>query len=331
MPIRKPPSAPIGPPIIGESAPAAPSIGGPGVGPRTEAVLRQLELSVNRRLDGILQGEFRGLVPGHGSEAGEAREYQIGDDVRRMDWNVTARLQKAHVRDQIADRELESWLCVDISPSLDFGTVNLEKRDLALAAAAGIGFLSARAGNRMGAVLQQGARPVLIPAKQGRRHLLHILSSIQNSPRATTGTPNLGEAISRTTRLAKRRGMITVISDFLDPADTWTKALSVAAQRHEVLAIEVVDPRELELPNVGLITLVDPESGRTREVQTGSAKLRASYAAAAAEQRAEIARTVRSSGAAHLQLSTDRDWLRELVQHVSTRRHRAAQLGRVGV
>ena len=135
-------------------------------------LLRRLELSVTRRLDGILQGDYRGLVPGHGSDLGETRIYQPGDDVRRMDWNVTARLQAPHVRETIADRELETWAMVDLSASLGFGTADCLKRDLAVAALAAVGFLTSRAGNRIGAITLEGERLSTIPARTGRNHLL---------------------------------------------------------------------------------------------------------------------------------------------------------------
>lgn len=292
-----------------------------------DEVLRRLELSVNRRLDGILHGEYRGLVPGHGSEQGESREYQPGDDVRRMDWNITARLGVPHVRNQIADRELESWLCLDLSPSLDFGTVKWEKRDLALAAAASIGFLSARGGNRVGAVLDHGNTPVTIPAKQGRKHLLGVLRQIQSAERQERGGASLGLAIDRVARVARRKGFVCVLSDFLDPPETWQHQLAVLHQRHQVLAIELLDQRDVELPDVGLITIQDPETNRTTEVNTSSRKLRERYREEAAAQRANIAASIRASGASHLTLRTDSDWLLEVVRHIATRRRLNAQIG----
>ena len=293
-----------------------------------EEVLRRLELNITRRLDGILHGEFRGFVPGHGSEPGEAREYQPGDDVRRMDWNVTARLGSPHVRDQIADRELEAWMCVDLSASLDFGTVKWEKRELALAAAASVGFLAARAGNRVGAVLDHGLTPTTIPARQGRKHLLGILRQIQMAERQAAEVPtSLGRAFDRAAKVAGRRGMVTVISDFIDPVESWKRTLGVLQQRHEVLTIEVVDPREIELPNIGLVTMVDPETGRRIEVNTSNAKIRARYHEEASEQRDAIATAIRAAGCDHIRLSTDSDWLLDIVRHISQKRRLRAQVG----
>ena len=299
---------------------------GPPPAAGTQEVLRRLELNVNRRLDGILHGEYRGLVPGHGSEPGETRIYAPGDDTRRIDWNVTARMQTPHIREAVADRELEAWLCVDLSPSLDFGTHTWEKRDLALATAAGIGFLTARSGNRIGAVLNLGSELSVIPAKQGRRHLQAILGRIQSAPRAARGQIGLGETLDRLGRVARRRGLAAVISDFLDPSEQWRQPLAALGLRHQVVAAEVIDPRELDLPPLGYVELVDPESGRTREVHVTKA-VRARFAEAAQEQRREIGLTIRNAGADHLIVRTDGDWLLELVRFVAKRRHRAANLG----
>ena len=285
-------------------------------------VLRRLELRVTRKLDGLLQGDYRGLIPGHGSEPGETRQYQPGDDVRRIDWNVTARTQTTHIRESIADRELETWLCVDQSASLDFGTTTMEKRDLALSAAAAIGFLTARVGNRLGAVLVEPSRVVEIPARQGRSHLMAILHRVQNAPRSEgAADADLAKGIRRLMSPAHRRGLAVVVSDLLAPPG-WDQEVARVAVRHDVLVIEVLDPRELELPDVGTLALVDPETGRLREVNTRRAKLRARYADAARDQRAANARAVRRAGADHLVLRTDRDWLFDIVQFVVLRRKR---------
>ena len=296
-----------------------------------EQVLRRLELEVEQRLDGLLHGDYRGLAPGHGSELGDAREYLVGDDVRRIDWNVTARTQVTHVRDSIADRELEAWVLVDRSASLDFGTAACEKRDLATAAVAATGFLTARAGNRFGCLVIEGDQLVVHPARAGRRHVQAVLHDLLTRPRLAEGlATDLGPAVRRLSGLAKRRGLTVVASDFLIPstaagdgtrAPDWFEPLRVLGARHEVLAVEVVDPRELSLPAVGVLDLVDPETGRRREVRTSPA-LRQRYAEATTRQREEIARAIRKAGADHLQLRTDRDWLLDLVRFVADRRRR---------
>jgi uncharacterized protein (DUF58 family) len=292
-------------------------------------VLRRLELLITRRLDGILQGDHRGLVPGHGSELGETREYQPGDDVRRMDWNVTARMQTPHIRETIADRELETWVVADLSASLGFGTANCEKRDLVVASVAAVGFLTQRTGNRIGAMVLEGDRAATVPARTGRINLQALLHQVTRAARGEhAGVTDLAGALRRLQGTARKRGLITVVSDFLAP-DGWQLPLRGLATRHEVLAVEVVDPRELELPNVGYIELYDPETGDTRELNTASPHVREVFAAEAAAQRARLAQDIRSAGADHLVLRTDSDWLLDLVRFVAWRRERIDALARV--
>ena len=309
--------------------PAARAVNLRAAGPAESAVvLRRLELTVRRRLDGLLQGNHLGLVPGPGSEAGESRDYHPGDDVRRMDWAVTARTTIPHVRQTIADRELETWAVVDLSPSLDFGTARCEKRDLAVAAVAAMAHLTGRGGNRFGAVVTTGDTLHRIPARSGRVHTTALLRQLVAMPRSERGRRgDLAAALEALRRPPRRRGFAVVVSDFLGDAEerpAWERSMRALAVRHDVLAIEVLDPMELSLPAVGLVTLVDPESGTLLEVQTGRKQLREDYAAAATTQRAEIAAAIRRAGAGHLQLRTDRDWLVDMVRFVAARRRGAS-------
>ena len=315
---------------------AVPTGGGPEArvgSERAEAVLSRLQLMVTRRLDGLLQGDYLGLLPGPGSEAGESREYRPGDDVRRMDWPVTARTTVPHVRQTVADRELETWLALDLSASLDFGTARWLKRDLALAAAAAVTYLTARGGNRVGAVVGTGddGGPVsgggpgggalrCLPARSGRRATEGLLRAIAGT-QIRAGRADLGRLIDALNRPPRRRGVAVVISDFLAPPAQWARPVRKLAARHDVLAIEVVDPRELELPDVGVLELIDPETGRVHEVQTADRRLRRRYAEAASAQRAAIAAALRAAGAAHLRLRTDSDWLLDIVRFVAAQRH----------
>ncbi|HEX5203023.1 MAG TPA: DUF58 domain-containing protein [Actinoplanes sp.] len=303
---------------------------------RAEAVLGRLQLLVTRKLDGLLQGDYVGLLPGPGSEAGESREYRAGDDVRRMDWPVTARTTLPHVRRTVADRELETWLAVDLSASLEFGTAHWLKSDLVIAAATAMAHLTVRGGNRIGAVVGTGSGvpkktrkkdaqpdhpPVFrLPARPGRKEAQGLLRSIART-HIRPGRADLGELIDMLNRPPRRRGVACVISDFMAPVEGWERPLRKLRVRHDVLAIEVVDPRELELPDVGVLALADPETGELHEVQTSDAKLRSRYADAAAEQRGAIARALRSAGAAHLRLRTDTDWLLDMVRFVAAQRH----------
>jgi uncharacterized protein (DUF58 family) len=293
----------------------------PAIGqtPATRELLRRLDLDVRMKLDGLLHGDYRGLVPGHGSELGETREYAPGDDVRRIDWNVTARMQSTHVRETIADRELETHMLIDLSPSLDFGTTQQEKRDLLLSIVGAIGMLTARVGNRIGATILGPGTAAVIPAKQGRPHLMGILHRVATAPRATSGSADLGRGLEQLGGQARRRGLVVVVSDFITP-DGWQRPMARLGTRHDLVAVEVIDPRELELPDVGLVTLTDPETGAQREVATHRASVRRQYAEAAADQRRRIADDIRTAGAGHLILRTDRDWILDLAQFALARR-----------
>jgi len=286
---------------------------------RLEAALKALELTVRIRLDGLLQGNHLGLVPGPGSELGEARAYQPGDDVRRIDWSVTARTTEPHVRQTVADRELETWVLVDLSPSLDFGTAACEKRDLAIAALAAIAHLTRGGGNRIGALVSTGEQLVRFPARGGLAYARGLLRNVAQVPSAPSGTRgDLTAAIESLRRPPRRRGLAVVVSDFLGEP-TWEATLRALSGRHELLAVEVLDPRELELPEVGTVVLADPETGKQREVVTTPLLCR-EFAAAASAHRDRVAAALRRCGAAHLRLRTDSDWVADVVRFVLARK-----------
>jgi uncharacterized protein (DUF58 family) len=288
---------------------------------RMEAALRALELTVRRRLDGLLQGNHLGLVPGPGTEPGEARHYQPGDDVRRMDWAVTARTTVPHIRETVADRELETWAVVDLSPSLDFGTAACEKRDLAVAAVAAVAHLTRGGGNRIGALVSTGERVVRVPARGGLAYARGLIRRIAETPPAPEGTRgSLAAALEQLRRPPRRRGLAVVVSDFLGPMD-WQRPLRALSARHDLLAVEVLDPRDVDLPEVGTLVLADPETGRQREVHA-SPLLRREFAAAAAEHRAQVASALRRAGSGHLVLRTDSDWIADMVRFVVARKRR---------
>jgi uncharacterized protein (DUF58 family) len=290
------------------------------------AALRRLELEVTRRLDGLVSGEYLGRLPGPGSDRVGARSMQPGDDARRIDWSLTARSLEPHVRTTDADRELETWILADRSASLDFGTAEREKRDVVLAAAAAFGALTTRGGNRLGMLVSGGPSLERVPPAATRRAALAALARLYDTPRRD-GPPgdgaDLHDAIAHLDRLHQRRGQVVVVSDFLTDAD-WGAPLCRLALRHQVVCVQVVDPREERLPAVGLLTVVDPESGRTMAVQTASSELRERYAAAAARRQEAIARTIAGAAAEHLVLRTDRDWLTDVARFVLERRTRRA-------
>jgi uncharacterized protein (DUF58 family) len=293
-------------------------------GPPTEQVaelVRTLELTINRRLDGALHGNHQGITPGHGSEPGESRLYQPGDDVRRIDWNVTARTRETHVREQIADRDLEAWLVVDTSAAMRFGTTVADKAQAALVAAATVGFLTARNQNRLGAVLISGPHLKVMPPRFGRDQVRAMLSNAATPPPSEgLGRSDLAGAIDRVAMFSKRRGFVAVVSDFT--GDSWVDPLARLGLRHDLLAIAVHDPRELDVPPVGLIDVVDPSTGRHREVRVTAAVQRR-YAAAAAEEVADRQFAMRRAGADVIDLATDEDWLASIVGHVTRKRTQA--------
>ncbi|WP_410657938.1 DUF58 domain-containing protein [Amycolatopsis sp. lyj-112] len=287
-----------------------------------EAGLRTLELDVRRRLDGLLQGNHLGLVPGPGSEPGEARPYQPGDDVRRMDWAVTARTTSPHIRETVADRELETWLVADLSASLDFGTALCEKRDLVVCATAAVAHLTGGGGNRIGALVSNGAGSITrIPARGGLPHARGLVRKVAETPRAEDGVRgDLAAALEKLRRPPRRRGLAVVVSDFLGDTE-WQRPLRALGGHHDLIAVEVVDPRDIDLPDVGTVVLADPETGRQREVHA-SALLRKEFGAAAHAHRQDVAGALRRAGAAHLVLRTDSDWIADMVRFVVARKRR---------
>jgi uncharacterized protein (DUF58 family) len=285
-----------------------------------EALLRALEIKIGRRMEGLLAGDYRSSQFGDGTELAQVRPYIPGDDVRRIDWNVTARTGEPHVRVDLAERVLITWLVLDTSPSMTFGTADRRKADVAEGVAVAIGHVATRRGNRLGIVTFGGVDPRALPARQGRMGLVGLLTALrQESDEAQTGATSLGEAINRTGSMARQRSLVVLVSDFRGPRD-WRRPLLELAGRHDVLALEVRDPREQELPNVGALWLVDPETGRLLRVDTRSRRLRERFAAAAAEERADTARLLANAGVRHAVLSTSGDWLRSLAVFLRRRR-----------
>jgi uncharacterized protein (DUF58 family) len=286
----------------------------PGPGPLPDALLRALEVSIGRRVGGLLAGDYRSTLLGDGTELAQVRPYVAGDDVRQMDWNVTARTGEPHVRVHLAERVLVTWLVLDTSPSMQFGTADRRKADVAEGVAIAVGHIATRRGNRLGFVTFGDEHERWLPPRQGRLGLIGLLGTLREEQSQTgerLGATELGAALRRTGSLATQRAIVIVVSDFRGPRD-WRRPLVELAGRHEVVAVEVRDPREQELPDAGVLWLVDPETGRQVRADTRSAKLRARFAAAAEAERAEVARTLTSAGARHVVLSTSGDWLRNL-------------------
>jgi uncharacterized protein (DUF58 family) len=285
-----------------------------------DALLRALDITIGRRMEGLLAGDYRSSLFGDGTELAQVRTYVPGDDVRRIDWNVTARTGEPHVRVQLAERVLVTWLVLDVSASMQFGTAERRKADVAEGAALAIGHVATRRGNRLGVVTFGDANPRGLPARQGRIGLVGLLMALrEESDGERLGPTSLGEALTRTGALAKQRSLVVVVSDFRGPRD-WRRPLLELAGRHDVVALEIRDPREETLPNVGALWLVDPETGRLLRVDTRSRRLRERFAAAAAEERTDVEKALASLGVRHLVLSTSGDWLRSLAVFLRRRR-----------
>jgi uncharacterized protein (DUF58 family) len=302
-------------PLLGSGTPERP---GPGVLPLD--LLRALETEVGRRLAGMHSGDYRSSRYGDGVELAQVRPYEAGDDVRKMEWNVTARTGIPHVRVHMAERALATWLVLDTSPSMQFGTADRRKADVADGVAIATGHIATRRGNRLGVTTFGDAHPTTLPPTQGRHGLIGLLSTLQREPEAThVGPTSLGNALHRTGAIARQRGIVVIVSDFRGPLD-WRKPLLELMSRHEVLAVEIRDQREQELPDVGELWLVDPETGRQIRVDTRSSKLRERFAVAAAEERTGVARVLSALGIPHVVLSTSGDWLRAYAGFLGARR-----------
>ena len=288
----------------------------PGPGPMAEGLLRALEISIGRRVEGLLAGDFRSSSLGPGSELAMVRPYVPGDDVRRIDWNVTARTGEPHVRVDLAERVLVTWLLLDTSPSMQFGTADRRKIDVAEGVAIAIGHMATRRGNRLGVVAHGGGLSEVLPPRQGRRGLIGLLTALRDEAgSALSGPGSLAEGLAKVAAAARQKSLVVLVSDFRGERD-WRGRLLELAGTHDVVAVEVRDPREEELPNVGPLWLVDPETGRQLRVDTRSRRLRERFATAAAAERAEVQAAIVSTGARHVVLSTSGDWLRPLVAYL---------------
>jgi uncharacterized protein (DUF58 family) len=283
-----------------------------------EQLLRALELSIGRRVDGLLAGDHRSHVLGRGSELAQVRPYQPGDDVRLIDWNVTARTREPHIRVQLAERVLVTWVALDQTPSMGFGTADRRKADVAMGVALAHGHAASVRGNRVGLASFGGGSPTPLAPRQGRAGLVGLLLALgdEDGPGAAT---ELAPCLSLLGAVARQRALVAVVSDFRGPRD-WRAPLLDLAARHDVLAVEIRDPREDELVDVGEVWFSDPETGGRLRVDTSDAGLRMRFAEAAAEERRQVAADLAAARASHVVLSTRGDWLRVLAGHLGKRR-----------
>ena len=290
--------------------------------PSPEAVLRRLEWTVIRRLDGLLQGDYRTLFRGFGLDLADIREYQYGDDVRRIDWNVTARLQAPYVREYHEDRDVTAWFLLDLSRSVDFGS-QVKKGSVSRDFVAVLARLLTRHGNRVGAMLYGDDVEEVIPARNGRRHVLHLLHRMSERPQTPEGRGTDLEAFLKTAmRAIRRRSLVFIVSDFISPAG-WERPLLQLAQRHEVIAVRLHDPLEAELPDLGLVVFQDAETGEQLFVDTHDRGFRERFAAEAEKRAAGIRHAFARAGVDALELSTDADIVDTVVRFAALRKRRA--------
>ncbi len=283
-----------------------------GPGPVASEAVARLELSLARRAGGQLPGELRAPGVGAGTELAQLRPYEPGDDPRQLDPAASARTGVAHVRQHVPERALTTWVVLDLSASMAFGTGLRLKSDVAEGVAATVGQLAVRRGGRVAMITAGVPATAMLPPRSGRGAFaaMRRLVGAGVAPDATAPKLTLSAALKRAAQLARTPGLITVVSDFRE--EGWPAPLRVLASRHTVTAIEITDPREAELPDVGQIVLVDPETGRTVEADTTSARVRAAFAAAESQRRADVAAALRRARAHHVTLSTGEDWLRSL-------------------
>ncbi len=287
-----------------------------------ERILERLDWHVVKKLDGILQGNYRSLFWGHGLDLADIREYQVGDDVRAIDWNVTARIGTPYVRQFLEDREITAWFLVDLSPSEDFGTVRTLKRELVIDCITTLARLLTRRGNKVGAVLYDGQVQRVIPAGSNKMHVLALIHELLNTPPLShTPVTDLGILLDAAGHAIKRRSLIFVISDFLS-VPGWNKPLALLAQQHDVLVVHISDPSERELPDLGLVTVEDGETGEQMYVDTHDPVLRDRYRQIVEQHMVEIKTTCRHAGVDVLALSTDGDLVQAIVRHAVLRKNR---------
>ena len=285
----------------------------PGPGPTPEVLIRALDLSVGRRIRGLVPGEYRAADLGGGFELAQVRPYEPGDDVRRIDWNVTARTTIPHVRVHVPGRAVTTWLVLDASASMTFGTADRRKADVAEGVAIAVGHLASQRGNRLGLVTFGGPADRRLPPAAGRRGLLAALvaaraADVDPSVSVSEGAATTADALAFVNGVAPRGGLVVLVSDLRGPRD-WQGPIAGAAQQHHVLVVEIRDPREDVLPDVGDLTLVDGETGREVRVDTSSRSLRERFATAAADERASLETVLRRLGVGHAILSTHGNWL----------------------
>jgi uncharacterized protein (DUF58 family) len=287
-----------------------------------EQILLRLDWQVIRRLDGLLQGDYRSLFYGYGVDFADLREYQPEDDVRYIDWNVTARMDTPYVRQYVEDREITAWFLLDLSPSMEFGAVDSLKRTVLVDFVTTIARLLTRHGNRIGAIFYGSRVERTIPARGGRVQVLRIVNDLlKQQPPPQTSFTDLAPLLQSALHSIKKRSLLFIISDFISEPG-WERTLSLLGQRHEVLAIRLWDPREVDLPDIGPIIMEDAETGEQLYVDTRDKKFRQRFREAAQRRQAALAEAFRRAGVDALSLSTEEDMVRAIVRFAALRKRK---------
>jgi uncharacterized protein (DUF58 family) len=287
-----------------------------------ERILLRLDWQVIRRLDGLLQGDYRSLFYGYGVDFADLREYQPGDDIRYIDWNVTARMDTPYIRQYVEDREITAWFLLDLSPSMDFGTVQNLKRSVLIDFVTTIAQLLTRHGNRVGAMFYGNRVERTVPARGGRIQVLRLINDLLKQPSYATATStNLTQLLLAGLHTIRRRSLVFIISDFISEPG-WEPSLNLLSQRHEVLAIRLWDPREMELPDIGPVIMEDAETGEQLYVDTHDRKFRQRFQEAAQRRQAQLEESFKRAGVDALSLSTEEDLVRAIVRFAKLRRRR---------
>jgi len=288
--------------------------------PTPERILHRLDWQVIRRLDGYLQGDYRSLFYGSGVDFADLREYQPEDDIRYIDWNVSARMNTPYVRKYVEDREVIAWFLLDLSPSVDFGKLDNQKRNVLIDFVATLARILTRHGNRVGAMMYGSRVQHTVPARGGRNQVLRIINDLLKQPRQTQGSiTDLAPLFNSGLNAIKKRSLVFVISDFIS-APGWEKSLNLLSQRHEVIVIRLWDPREMEIPDVGTIVMEDAETGEQLYVDTHDKKFRQRFQEAAAQREKTLTETFKRAGVDALPLSTEEDLIRAIVRFATIRR-----------
>ncbi len=287
-----------------------------------ERILQRLDWQVIRRLDGLLQGDYRSLFYGYGVDFADLREYQPEDDIRYIDWNVTARMDSPYIRQYVEDREISAWFLLDLSPSVDFGTADHQKRGMLVDFVTSMARVLTKHGNRVGAMFYGSRIEHTIPARGGRMQVLRLVNDLLKQPRLprapfTDLTPLLRGGLNA----IKKRSLVFVVSDFIC-APGWERPLKLLNQRHEVLVVRLWDPREVELPDIGMVIIEDAETGEQMHIDTHDRGFRQRFQEASARREADLTEAFKRSGVDALSLSTEEDMVRAIVRFAKLRQQR---------